>query len=237
MQNEINSLRKLLPDLQLPCDFDKNLLAFSDFFLQTANTLNLTAIKQPHEVMIKHYYDSIYPLTLGLIKNGDSVIDIGCGGGFPSMPLKLALPQNEFLLLDSLKKRLTFLDNAISLLQLQNIKTLHARAEVAAHNEDLRDNFDIAVSRAVAPLNLLCELCLPFVKVGGVFLAYKGKGSPDEISSALPAIAKLSAKLERVYDFDLPEDMGARSIVVIKKVKPTHPSLPRSTKNMSKGAL
>lgn len=237
MKTQIEKLMPLLDDIELDKSFEKNLLTFSDFFLETAKTLNLTAIKEPSDVIIKHYYDSLYPLKEGLIKKGDSVIDIGCGGGFPSMPLKLAFPECRFLLLDSLKKRLTFLDNAINLLDLSDISTLHSRAEEGARKENLRDSFDVAVSRAVASLDLLCELCLPYVKVGGIFIAYKSVGAPDEIENAKTAISKLSGSIEDIINYELPYGMGSRSLVIIKKIKPTHPSLPRSTKSMAKGPL
>lgn len=237
MKQEIDRLCELLPDVNLDDSFADNLLTFSEFFLETAKTLNLTAIKQPHDVMIKHYYDSLYLLKTGLVPENASMIDIGCGGGFPSMPLKIARPDCSFLLLDSLKKRLTFLDNAINLLSLQNISTLHSRAEEASRKAPYRDSFDIAVSRAVAPLDLLCELCMPFVKVGGIFVAYKAKGTSEEILAAKPAVSKLSGEISDIIDYELPENMGTRTLVIIKKLKPTHPSLPRSTKNMAKGAL
>lgn len=237
MKREIDKLCTFFADTPKSELFADNLLKFSEFFLETAKTLNLTAIKEPHEVMIKHFYDSLYILKTGLVCDNAKIIDIGCGGGFPSMPIKIARPDCEFLLLDSLKKRLTFLDNAISLLQLESISTLHARAEEAARKLPYRDSFDIAISRAVAPLNLLCELCLPFVKVGGVFVAYKSKGTQDEIADATTAISKLSGEITDIIDYDLPENMGTRSLVVIKKLKPTHPSLPRSSKNMAKGSL
>ena len=235
MKNEIDSLISLLDSENIPysADFADKLLQFTEFFLETAKTLNLTAIKEPHEVMIKHYFDSLYPLKFGYISDNARVIDVGCGGGFPSMPIKLARPDIEMLQLDSLKKRLSFLEQAHSLLKLEKISTLHARAEEAGRKEQLRDSFDAALSRAVAPLNLLCEYCMPFVKPGGVFLAYKGVDS-GETDAAKTAISKLSGEIEDILKYELPEGMGARTLVVIRKLRPTHPMYPRSTKNMSK---
>ena len=236
MKTRIADLKSLLDseNITLDSNFEDRLLKFTNFFLETAKTLNLTAIKEPDEVMIKHYYDSILPLKYGVIEG--KVIDIGCGGGFPSMPLKIARPELSFTLLDSLKKRLTFLDNAIDITGLADISTLHARAEEASRKEGMRDSFDTAVSRAVASLPLLCELCMPFVKVGGRFVAYKADAS-EEIEQALPAIQKLSGEIEDVITYELPKNMGSRTLVVIKKIKPTHPIYPRSTKNMSKGPI
>jgi len=239
VKNEIDSLMLLLNSngIVYDRDFREKLLEFTDFFLTTSKTLNLTAIKEPHEVMIKHYFDSLYPLKFGYIGQSSRVIDIGCGGGFPSLPIKLARPGLNMIQLDSLKKRLVFLDNAHSMLGLENIATLHARAEEAGRMTQLRDSFDVAVSRAVASLNLLCEYCMPFVKPGGVFLAYKGLPDKDEIDAAMPAISKLSGELEDVLQYELPENMGTRTLVVIRKIKPTHPMYPRSSKTMSKNPI
>ncbi len=235
MKTEIFSLLQLLNqnNIKFDCDFEQNILKFSEIFLETAKTLNLTAIKEPHEVMIKHYFDSLYPMSLGLIKPVSKIIDIGCGGGFPSMPLKLCDTSLEFTLLDSLKKRLTFLDGVISELALDKIATLHARAEEASRKKEMRDSYDLAISRAVASLPLLCELCLPFVKLGGYFLAYKG-ADQSEIDLAKTHIKELSGEIEDIITYNLPENMGARTLVVIKKVKPTHPMYPRTSKALSK---
>lgn len=235
MKTEIFSLLQLLDQnsIKYDVDFEQNILKFSDIFLETAKTLNLTAIKEPHEVMIKHYFDSLYPMSLGLVNPGSKIIDIGCGGGFPSMPLKLCDKTLDFTLLDSLKKRLTFLDGVINELSLDKISTLHARAEEASRKKEMRDSYDLAISRAVASLPLLCELCLPFVKVGGYFLAYKG-ADRSEIDLAGAHIKELSGEIENIISYNLPENMGARTLVVIKKVKPTHPLYPRTSKALSK---
>ena len=235
MTNEIKLLLSLCDEYKIPlCDsFEQNILKFSDIFIETSKFLNLTAIKEPHDIMIKHYFDSLYPLSTGIIKSGDKIIDIGCGGGFPSMPLKLADCSLEFTLLDSLKKRLTFLDGVINQLGLSKISTLHARAEEAGRQKGMRDSYDIAISRAVASLPLLCELCLPFVKVGGCFLAYKGSDT-TEIDDARTHIKELSGNIEDILTYELPENAGTRTLVIIKKEKPTHPVYPRTPKALSK---
>ena len=236
MISEIKSLISMLEarKIALDADFEKNILAFSDIFIETSKTLNLTAIKEPHEIMLKHYYDSIYPLSTGVFHENMRVIDIGCGGGFPSMPLKIARPDLEFVLLDSLKKRLNFLDGVIESLSLDKISTLHARAEEAGRDKSLRDSFDIAVSRAVAPLDRLCEYCLPFVKVGGLFIAYKGVPEDEELEKAKKAVTALSGRAEAMFTYSLPEDAGSRTLIVIRKIAPTHPIYPRTTKQLSK---
>lgn len=239
MKTEIESLKKLLDDCGAvySADFEQNILKFSEIFIETSKHLNLTAIKEPHDIMIKHYYDSLYPLSTGMFKKDARIIDIGCGGGFPSMPLKIARPDLDFTLLDSLKKRLNFLDGAINELSLDKITTLHARAEEAGRQDGLRDSFDIAVSRAVAPLNVLCEYCLPFVKENGLFIAYKGIPDDEEMESAMGAIKKLSGRAEAMITYKLPEQKGERTLVVIRKIAPTHPMYPRSTKNMAKSPI
>lgn len=236
MTNEIKQLKELLSERKIPLapDFEKQILKFSDIFIETSKSLNLTAIKEPHDIMIKHYYDSIYPLSTGMFKEGMRVIDVGCGGGFPSMPIKLARPDLDFVLLDSLKKRLTFLDGVIDALSLDKISTLHARAEEAGRKEGLRDSFDIAISRAVAPLDLLCEYCMPFVKVGGLFVAYKGVPDDDELERAKAAVTALSGRAEAMITYSLPESAGSRTLIIIRKIAPTHPKYPRTTKQLSK---
>ena len=235
MKSEIAKLVSLCDDYKIATDsdFEDDILKFSDIFIETSKHLNLTAIKEPHDIMIKHYFDSLYPLSLGLINNNDRIIDIGCGGGFPSMPLKLADKSLDFTLLDSLKKRLTFLDGVIGELSLDKISTLHARAEEASRQKGMRDSFDIAISRAVAYLPLLCELCLPFVKEGGLFIAYKGNDM-GEIDQARKHIKELSGEIEDIITYELPENAGSRTLVVIRKVKPTHPIYPRTSKALSK---
>lgn len=239
MKTEIANLKEMLTERKIPLDagFEQNLLKFTELFCETSKTLNLTAIKEPHDIMIKHYYDSIYPLSTGMFKKDSRIIDVGCGGGFPSMPLKLARPDLDLLLLDSLKKRLTFLDTAIASLGLTKISTLHARAEEAGRKDGLRDSFDIAVSRAVAPLNVLCEYCLPFVKPNGLFIAYKGVPDDEELENAKNAVTKLSGRAEAMITYNLPENMGSRTLIVIRKIAPTHPIYPRSSKNMSKNPI
>lgn len=239
MKSETDLLLSLLDGdgIEYSPDFADKTDRFTDIFLETAKTLNLTSIKDPHEVTIKHYYDSLCPLRYGYFTPGASMIDVGCGGGFPSMPIKLARPDIQTLQLDSLKKRLAFLDGVSVKLGLSGISTLHARAEEGSRQKELRDSFDIAVSRAVAQLAMLCEYCMPFVKKDGVFLAYKGGDCDDEIAAAVPAVTKLSGKIEDVLHYELPENMGSRCLVVIRKVAATHPMYPRSTKIMSKGAI
>ncbi len=239
MKELIDELISLLSDIGVtpPARFESDILSFTEFFIETSKSLNLTAIKEPREIVIKHYYDSLYPLSLGLLPQSCRAVDIGCGGGFPSMPIKLARRDIEMLQLDSLQKRLNFLDAAAKRLSLSGISTLHARAEEAARLSEYRDGFDAALSRAVAPLDKLCEYCLPYVRPGGIFIAYKGGDCKDELDAAQNAIRALSARLLRVEKYDLPYDMGARTLVILQKTSPTHPRYPRPQKQIAKSPI
>lgn len=185
---------------------------------------NLTAVTDEKGVKYKHFFDSIYGEKL--ILNGADVVEIGSGGGFPSIPLKIVRDDLSFTLIESTGKKCRFLESVVDNLALKCVKVVNIRAEEGAHNFLYREKFDVAVARAVAQLNVLCEYCLPFVKVGGSFIAYKGDCA-DEIKEAENAIEKLGGKLEEVIPYSLPEDYGKRTLVVIKKIKPTPPLYPR----------
>ncbi|MBR4086336.1 MAG: 16S rRNA (guanine(527)-N(7))-methyltransferase RsmG, partial [Clostridia bacterium] len=182
------------------------------------------------EMMKKHYWDSIFPIAKGIFPQGATCIDVGCGAGFPSLPLKFARPDLQMTLLDSLQKRLNFIDGVIAAQNLKGIQTLHARAEDAGRNKELRGSFDIAVSRAVAELSKLAEYCLPLVKKGGALIAYKGATAEEELENAKAAIKILGGKVEEVYQYTLPEEEDKRAIIVIRKISDTPKAYPRSPK-------
>lgn len=184
--------------------------------------VNLTAITEHDDVFIKHFLDSI--LGVDEIPKDASVIDIGAGAGFPSLPLKIVRPDINLTMLDSLNKRITFLDMVTSKLGVVS-NNIHSRAEDYAVKN--REKYDVAVARAVASLNTLVEYLLPFVRVGGVVLAYKGGSAEDEIVSAKKAIATLGGKVEKTLKFTLPENAGERNIIVIRKIKSTPNKYPR----------
>ena len=232
MSDRMKELQTLLEkeQISLPADFAEKLLDFESRLLETNKVMNLTAITEPEEMMKKHYWDSIYPLSKDLFPENATVVDVGCGAGFPSLPLKLARPDLWVFLLDSLQKRLNFLDGVIEGLSLERIRTLHSRAEDAGKNPVLRGHFDIAVSRAVAELSKLCEYCLPLVRVGGALIAYKGAGADEELESAKNAIEVLGAKVEQVYHYTLPGEEDKRAIIVLRKVSRTPEQYPRSPK-------
>ena len=188
--------------------------------------INLTAITEPNEVAVKHFADSLSVFNYVDFQKGASVIDVGTGAGFPGLVLKIARPDIKLTLLDSLNKRLKFLDEVLNTLGLE-AELVHARAEEGGHNIDLRECYDFAVSRAVARLNVLCEYCLPYVRLSGKFIAFKGGEADEEIKSASNAIQALGGKKTDVYGFELPENSGSRTLVVIEKVQPTPDKYPR----------
>lgn len=200
---------------------------YYELMIEKNRVMNLTGITDYDEVCLKHFTDS---LTIVRIKNMDqvnSLIDIGTGAGFPGIPIKIVFPHIEVVLLDSLNKRLKFLDEVIEQLSLEKITTLHGRAEDYAKKKEYREQFDLSVSRAVANLSTLSEYCLPFVKQGGSFISYKSADSDDEIQQAEKAVKILGGDICKVDKFRLPESEIGRSLVEIKKIKSTPGKYPR----------
>jgi 16S rRNA (guanine527-N7)-methyltransferase len=203
------------------------------FMLEYNAKVNLTAIVEPGQVWEKHYVDSVFPLGLVDVPRGTSVIDVGTGAGFPGVVWKIVRPDLELTLLDSLRKRADYLKLLQAELGLE-FCALHGRSEELAVRAEYRERFGVAVSRAVARLPALCEYCLPFVAVGGVMLAMKG--SEDESGSADRALAALGGEVESVRDYELPSG-DRRSLVVVRKVKPTPAKFPRQRVNIRKNEL
>lgn len=197
--------------------------------------VNLTAITEPQEVVIKHFLDSLLLLNTVSLKQGAKVIDVGTGAGFPGIPLKIARPDLDLTLLDSLNKRLVFLQELLKELEL-SAETVHCRAEEGGRKKELRGKFDFVTARAVAPLNLLCEYCLPFLKVGGIFAAMKGPNCSEEIEAAKKAIGILGAEIKEKKELNLPDGSG-RTIIVLKKCKETSDRYPRISAKIAKNPL
>lgn len=195
--------------------------------------MNLTAITDDEGIAVKHFIDSITLLKFADIKG--SVIDIGTGAGFPGIPLKIMLPDIELTLLDSLNKRLVFLDTVCRELDIQ-AELIHSRAEESSLKAEYREQYDFAVSRAVANLPALCEYCIPYVKRGGVFISMKGPDGENELAAAENAIAILGGKAEDVRLLTLPDE-SSRTVITIKKVKSTPEKYPRRGQKINKSPL
>ena len=198
--------------------------------------MNLTAITDESGVALKHFADSLSLLNFVDIPQNSSLADVGTGAGFPGVVLKIARPDIKLTLIDSLNKRLVFLNEVCSQLGI-DAELIHSRAEDGARDEQLRESFDFAVSRAVARMNVLSEYCLPYVKVGGAFCAMKGAQANEEFKESLNAINTLGGKLEKKYFFELPENGGERAIAVVRKVKNTPQKYPRQSGKIKAKAL
>lgn len=178
---------------------------------------NLTRIIDDEEIIIKHFVDSLSVVKTGKIENECYAIDIGTGAGFPGIPLKIYYPEINMTLLDSLKKRTSFLHEVINQIGLKNVKVIHGRAEDVAKDAEHREKYDVVLSRAVAPMNVLCEYCLPFVKIGGTMIAMKGKNVNEEIKSAKKAIDILGGKYIYTFEYQLPPDIYHCAVIIEKK--------------------
>lgn len=228
----INGLAKW--DIHITEEQTELLERFRVHVTETNKVMNLTAITEPIEFTQKHYLDSASLLTAKDFK-GKRVVDVGCGAGFPGMPLKLLCPECEVTLLDSLGKRINFLQDCIENMRLTGIEAVHARAEDFA--KDNRESYDFAVSRAVARLNILAELSLPMVRTGGYFIAMKSIDSDEEIQRAKRGIDILGGNIEEIRDITIPDTEIVHRLVIIKKVKSTPARYPRRFQKISASPL
>ncbi|MDY0236021.1 MAG: 16S rRNA (guanine(527)-N(7))-methyltransferase RsmG [Gudongella sp.] len=189
--------------------------------------INITSITDNYEIDLKHFADSLTPILTDLIKDDSRIIDIGTGGGFPGIPLKIYNQTLKLTLLDSLNKRIVFLNEVITKLDLNIVETLHARAEEYSRKDNYREKYDICLSRAVASLETLCEYCIPYVKENGYFISMKGPTPEKEIEASINAIKELGGVLERTIRLTLPNTDMERTLIIIKKVKKTPDKYPR----------
>lgn len=219
----LQALQAGLPQLglELSEQTQKTLCAFGEAVIRQNEVMNLTAITQPELVARLHLLDSLTVLTLEDLRN-KKIIDVGCGAGFPGVPVKIACPETKLTLLDSLGKRMTWLETVLPTLGVE-AECVTARAEEAVATR--REQYDVATSRAVARLNILLELTAPYVKIGGVVLALKGAAAQEELDEAKNAIKRLGLKLEKVAQF--PVEDTAHKVIVLRKVAPTPSQYPR----------
>ena len=205
----------------------KQFTDFYEYLVEKNKVMNLTGITEFQEVLIKHFLDSLACVKAVDMSRIKRIMDIGTGAGFPGVPLKIAFPHLEACLLDSLKKRVNFLEETFQMLKLENITAIHGRAEEYAKNKQYRETYDLCVSRAVSNMATLSEYCLPYVKTGGYFISYKSGTVQEEVEQAQKAVKILGGKIQDVVYFQLPDSEIQRSLVVIEKIKATPGRYPR----------
>lgn len=231
-KEDLHHLSLQLTELQI-----SQFTRYYEMLTQWNEFMNLTGITEYNEVMKKHFIDSLTLVRVFDASATCNLIDVGTGAGFPGLALKIAFPQMEITLLDSLHKRIQFLNAVIEDLQLRGVTALHGRAEDYAKSGKLREQYDICVSRAVANLSSLAEYCLPFVKIGGCFISYKSEKSKEELTASENAIFLLGGKTEKVDEFMLPNSDISRSLICVRKVRPTPKKYPRKAGTPTKEPL
>ncbi|HHZ00830.1 MAG TPA: 16S rRNA (guanine(527)-N(7))-methyltransferase RsmG [Sedimentibacter sp.] len=225
----VEILEKAFKELKLPYnkETEEKFILYKDLLKEWNKKINITSIEDDEEIYLKHFIDSLLLLNENNVSEHKTLIDVGTGGGFPGLPLKIVNDNYKITLLDSLRKRMDFLAEVVKALNLKDVDLIHGRAEDYGQNKKYRECYDICVSRAVAPLNVLSEYCIPFVKVGGYFAAYKSDNISQEILNSDNAIKKLGGKIKEIKEISLPGTDIIRKIVIIEKIEPTHTRYPR----------
>lgn len=238
MSRDYSYLIKTLSSWNFEIDDNKisQLDKYYEMLIEKNKVMNLTAITEFDEVLVKHFVDSLSICTI-IPDDVKSVCDLGTGAGFPGIPMAIAYPDLQFSLIDSLNKRIKFLQEVVDALGLTNVTLVHGRAEEAGRNKLYREQYDLVVSRAVANISTLSEYCLPLVKVGGYFISFKSGDIEDEIKQSGKAISKLGGKLQKPVLFNLPDTNISRSFLVIDKEKSTPKAYPRKAGTPSKEPL
>src|SRR6056297_811845 len=214
-----------------------NFEKYKNLIIEWNKKINITSIDSEEEIYLKHFIDSVIIKKYVIIKKGAKTIDIGTGGGFPGIPLKLVDNNMEITLLDSLNKRIKFLEEVVKELDLEDVECIHARAEELGKNKKYREKYDYGFSRAVASLNVLLEYVLPFVKKGGLFIAFKGSNFKDEIQESKNALNILGGEIIDIKEYSLPETDISRSMIVVKKIKDIPKKYPRKPGTPNKKPL
>ncbi|MBU5263464.1 16S rRNA (guanine(527)-N(7))-methyltransferase RsmG [Bacillus atrophaeus] len=210
---------------------------YYEMLVEWNEKINLTSITEKKEVYLKHFYDSITAAFYVDFKQVNTICDVGAGAGFPSLPIKICFPHLQVSIVDSLNKRITFLEKLAEALQLENTSFYHDRAETFGQRQDLRESYDIVTARAVARLSVLSELCLPLVKKNGLFVALKAASAEEELKAGKKAIATLGGELEQVHSFKLPLEESDRNIIVMRKKKNTPKKYPRKPGTPNKSPI
>ncbi|WP_340297013.1 16S rRNA (guanine(527)-N(7))-methyltransferase RsmG [Staphylococcus coagulans] len=210
---------------------------YYEMLVEWNEKINLTSITEEHEVYLKHFYDSVTPSFYHDFNQPLSLCDVGAGAGFPSIPLKIMFPEIHVTIVDSLNKRIQFLNQLADVLELEGVRFVHDRAETFGKQEDYRASFDIVTARAVARMSVLSELCIPLVKKQGLFLALKSSKGQEELDEARFAVGVLGGKIRQIDTFTLPEDAGERQIITIEKRSQTPKKYPRKPGTPNKTPL
>lgn len=231
-KNKINMLHINMNDNQI-----EQYVTYYEMMVEKNKVMNLTAITEFGEVIDKHFIDSLSIVKCMDMNKIHTLIDIGTGAGFPGIPLKIAFPHLKITLLDSLNKRIHFLDEVVDALELKDVQTCHGRAEDFGHRKEFREQYDLCTSRAVANLSTLSEYCLPFVNIGGQFISYKSGNVDNELKDSYNAICILGGEPETVCSYMLPETDFSRTLVCVKKIKSTAKKYPRKAGTPSKEPL
>ncbi len=223
--------------LRLLCDCKNvdNFVKFLAFFKKSAGKFNLTSLSDDKDIVIKHFIDSLYGKDF-LTENA-KVVEIGSGGGFPSVPLKIERSDLDFTLIEATGKKCNYLNEVKKLLGFTKFEVVNGRAEELAKTTEYRGVYDFAVARAVAPLNILTEYLIPFLKIGGKAICYKGSNYEEELYLSQNAFKVLGAEVEKIYKYELPENLGAHVLIILKKVSKTKDAYPRQESKIRKSPL